>query len=121
MEIIFHAHNAPISDRLRKRAELALHRLARRLTRAVDAIVRFEQDGPVKRVEIVLHAPRQRNVVALGEGRFYGPALTTAIDRLGAQVRKLPRPHKPGVRVRAATRARKSGSLERATARVARA
>lgn len=121
MEIIFHAHNAPIPDRLRRRAELALQRMARRLTRAVDAIVRFEQDGPVKRVEIVLHAPRQRNVVALGEGRFYGPALTTAIDKLGAQVRKLPRAHKPGVRKRAATRARKSGTLAKVATRAVRA
>lgn len=116
MEIIFHAHNAPIPDRLRKRAELALRQTARRLTAAVDAIVRFEQDGPVKRVEIVLHAPRQRKVIALGEGRFYGPALTTAIERLAAQVRKLRRAHKPSVRKRAATRARKSGTLKQATA-----
>ena len=115
MEIIFHAHNASISDRLRRRAELALRQTSRRLTRAVDAIVRFEQDGPVKRVEIVLHAPRQRKVIALGEGKFYGPALTIAIDRLGAQVRKLRRAHKPDVRKRAATRARKSGTLKRAT------
>lgn len=94
MEIIFHAHNAPIPTRLRKRAETAVKRVSSRLTRAVDAIVRFEQDGPVKRVEIVLRAPRQRNVVALGEAKFYGPALTTAIDKLGAQVRKLRRNHK---------------------------
>jgi ribosome-associated translation inhibitor RaiA len=94
VEIIFHAHNAPIPDRLRKRAETAVKRVSGRLTRAVDAIVRFEQDGPVKRVEIVLRAPRHPNVVALGEGRFYGPALTTAIEKLGAQVRKLHRNHK---------------------------
>ena len=120
MEIIFHAHNAPIPDRLRKRAELALQRIGRRLTRAVDAIVRFEQDGPVKRVEIVLHASRQRRIVALGEGKFYGPALTIAIERLGAQVRKLPRAHKPGIRKRAATRARKTGAFRGVGKRVAR-
>jgi ribosomal protein L34 len=39
--------------------------------------------------------------------------LTTAIERLGAQVRKLRRAHKPSVRKRAATRARKSGTLKR--------
>ena len=121
MEIIFRAHNAPIPDRLRRRAELALRRTGRRLARAVDAIVRFEQDGPVKRVEIVLHSPRQRNVVALGEAKYYGPALTTAIERLGAQVRKLRRAHKPGIRKRAATKARKMGTLtpKRARARKA--
>ena len=111
MEIIFHAHNAPLPDRLRRRAELAIRRMGPRLARAVDAIVRFEQDGPVKRVEIVLHAPRQRNVVALGEAKYYGPALTTAIERLGAQVRKLRRAHQPTVRKRAATIARKTGTL----------
>ena len=121
MDIIFHAHNAPIPDRLRRRAELALRRIGRRFPRAVDAIVRFEQDGPVKRVEIVLHAPRQRDVVALGEAKFYGPALTTAIERLGAQVRKLRRAHKPGVRKRAATRARKTGTLAARTTRARRA
>lgn len=113
MEIIFHAHNAPRSGRLQRRADVAVRRVSRSLSRAVDAIVRFEQDGPVKRVEIVLHAPRQRNIIALGEGRFYGSALTVAIDRLGAQVRKLRRAHKPSVRTRAATQARKLGTLKR--------
>jgi hypothetical protein len=47
----------------------------------------------------------------LGEAKYYGPALTTAIERLGAQVRKLRRAHKPGIRKRAATRARKTGTL----------
>ncbi len=113
MEIIFHAHNAPIPPRLRKRAEAALRRLSGRMARAVDAIIRFENDGPIKRVEIVFHAPRQRNVVAMGEARFFGPALTAAIDKLGAQVRKLRRAHKPSVRKRAATRARKLGTIRR--------
>jgi ribosome-associated translation inhibitor RaiA len=93
VEIVFHAHNAPIPDRLRRRAEVALERVDG-LAHAVDATVRFEQDGPVKRVEIVLHAPRQKNVIALGEAKFYGPALNTAIDKLKAQVRKLRRNHK---------------------------
>ena len=112
MEIIFHAHNAAIPARLKRRAESAVRRVAGRLTRAVDAIVRFEQDGPVKRVEIVLHAPRQRNLIALGEARYYGPALTAAVERLRTQVGKLPRPHKPSVRKRAATRARKLGTMK---------
>lgn len=120
MEIIFHSHHAAISPRMRRRAELALERTARRLSRAVDAIVRFEQDGPVKRVEIVLHAPRQRNVVALGEARFYGRALTDAIEKLRAQVQKLRRASKPGVRTRAAVAARKAGALTRESIRAVR-
>ena len=89
MEIIFHAHHANISERMRKRAETSVRRAAERLTRTVDAIIRFEQDGRVKRVEIVLHAPRQRKLIARGEGNFYGPALNTAVDRLLNQIRTL--------------------------------
>ncbi len=87
MEIIFHEHHANISERMRKRAEAAVRRAAMRLSRAVDAIIRFEQDGRVKRVEIVLHAPRQRKLIARGEGSYYGPALTTAVDKLLNQIR----------------------------------
>jgi len=89
VEIIFHAHHASISDRMRRRAESAVRRAAVRLSRAVDAVIRFEQDGPVKRVEIVLHSPRQRDLVAQGESKFYGPSLTTAVERLEAQIRRL--------------------------------
>ncbi len=89
METIFHSHHAVISPRMRRRAEIAAERAAARLPRAVDAIIRFEQDGPVKRVEIVLHAPRHAEIVASGEARYYGPALTIAIERLGSQIRKL--------------------------------
>lgn len=89
MEIIFHAHHANISDRMRRRAETAVRAAAARMSRAVDAIIRFEQDGPVKRVEIVLHAPRSRNLIAQGEAKYYGPALGTAMDRLTTQIRRL--------------------------------
>ena len=89
MEIIFHAHHANISDRMRKRAEASVRRAAARLTRTVDAIIRFEQDGRVKRVEIVLHAPRQRKLIARGEASYYGTALNTAVDRLLNQIRTL--------------------------------
>src|SRR5215213_3728192 len=97
---------------MRRRAELAVQRAAVRLARAVDAIIRFEQDGPVKRVEIVLHAPRQRNIVALAEDRFYGRALTAAISKLSAQVRKLGRARKAAVRKRAGTRERATRARE---------
>lgn len=88
MEIVFHAHRAVISDDLRARAERAVHKAAARLRRTVNATVRFEEDGPTRRVEIVLHAPRHRPVVAAGEGRLFGPALSAAMARLNAQVTK---------------------------------
>jgi len=71
---------------MRRRAEAGVRRIGRRVARAVDAVIRFEQDGPVKRVEIVLHAPPKRDLVARGESRFYGLALADALVRIGAQV-----------------------------------
>ncbi len=102
---------------MRRRAELAVEQTAERLSRAVDAIVRIEQDGPVKRVEIVLHAPRNRDIVARGEARFYGPAMTIAVDRLSAQVRKL-RELKSVDRKRRSASARRAGIANRKTAGV---
>ncbi|MEP6507286.1 MAG: hypothetical protein ABJC63_03600 [Gemmatimonadales bacterium] len=43
----------------------------------------------MKRVEIVLHAPPKRDLIARGESRFYGLALTDALLRIGAQARSL--------------------------------
>ena len=105
MDIIFHAHHANVSDRMRRRAEASVRRAALRIGRTVDGIIRFEQDGPVKRVEILLHAPRQRDLVARGEAKFFGPALASAMARLTAQIRPL----------RASRRtARRSGGLRKA-------
>ena len=88
MEIIFHAHHAKIPEPLRGRAERAVLKFGRRLQRAVDAVVRFEDDGPTRRVEIVLHAPKHRNLVAEGRSRSYAVALTDALQRLQAQIPK---------------------------------
>jgi ribosome-associated translation inhibitor RaiA len=91
VEIVFQSHRAVVSDHMRAQAHRALTKLGARLTRAVDALVRFEQDGPTRRVEIVLHAPRNRRLVASGEARFFGPALATAMTRLEAQAREVKR------------------------------
>jgi ribosome-associated translation inhibitor RaiA len=86
MEIIFHAHHATISSRLQQRAEQSVNKLVERLGRAADAVIRFEEDGPTRRVEVTLHAPRSRRLFAHAEGRHFGPALTAALHRLEAQV-----------------------------------
>jgi ribosome-associated translation inhibitor RaiA len=101
MEIIFHAHHASISPRLQQRAEQCIRKLVQRWGRAVDAIVRFEEDGPTRRVEILLHAARGRRLVARGEGRSFGPALSTALDRLDARVSHVKRTRKAVARVKA--------------------
>ena len=98
MEIIFHAHHAVISDHMRQRAERLVRKLASRLSRPVDAIVRFEQDNPVRRVEIVLHAPRCRRLVAEGSARNYGPALSQAAARMEAQLKRVKRTPKARAR-----------------------
>ena len=98
MEIIFHAHHAVISDHMRQRAERLVRKLAGRLRRPVDAIVRFEQDSPVRRVEIVLHAARRKSLVAEGSARNYGPALSQAATRMEAQLKRIKRTPKARAR-----------------------
>jgi ribosome-associated translation inhibitor RaiA len=112
VEIVFHAHHAVISDELRARAERAVHKAAARLHRAVDAIVRFEEDGPTRRVEIVLNAPRHGPVVAVGEGRQLSAALTAALARLQAQVGKGDAPRARARRPRGAVGLNGAGSAE---------
>lgn len=98
MDIVFQTHRAVVSDSVRLRAEAAVTKLTERVRRAVAATVRFETDGPTRRVEIVLRAPRRRDIVAEGEGRAFGAALTRAVARLRAQLTKTaaarPRPRR---------------------------
>lgn len=86
MEIVWHAHNAVVSGRLRERAEANVEKIARRLNRTVGATIRFEREGTRCRVEVILHAPRRRPVIAEGQGRYYGPALALALGHLARQV-----------------------------------
>jgi ribosome-associated translation inhibitor RaiA len=86
VDIVWHSHNAVISDRLKQRATRALHKVASRLPRAVDGIVRFEREGTRCRVEVMLHAPRHKTLVAEGHARYYGPALAAALAHLEGQV-----------------------------------
>jgi ribosome-associated translation inhibitor RaiA len=103
VEIIFHAHHAIISEHMRARATRALSKFATRVDRPVDAVVRFEGDGPTRRVEIVFHAARGRRLVAEGHGRYYGPALKEAVTRL---LRQLPKKHTPRAKARVVARVR---------------
>jgi ribosome-associated translation inhibitor RaiA len=105
MQIIFHSHHASVSDRLRLRAEQGVRKLATRLGGTVDAVIRFEDDGPTRRVEIVMRASRHRRLVAGGEGRYLGPALSEAIEGLRDQVDRARRIRSKAARRRAALRA----------------
>jgi ribosome-associated translation inhibitor RaiA len=92
MEIIFHEHHATVSDHMRQRAVSGVRRMAQRLDRVVDAVVRFEQDGPTRRVEVILHLPKHRRLVAKAEGRYFGPALGEALAKLRVQIAAVKRP-----------------------------
>ena len=88
MEIHFHTHHAVVSDAMRKRAEREVSRAAERIPRVVEAVVRFEQDGPLRRVSVALRAPQRHDLIGRAEGKFFGPALATALSRVRAQVAK---------------------------------
>jgi ribosome-associated translation inhibitor RaiA len=105
MQIIFHSHHASVSDRMRLRAEQGVRKLANRLGGTVDAVIRFEDDGPTRRVEIVMHASRHRRLVAGGEGRYLGPALSEAMDGLRDQIDRARRMRSKAARRRAALKA----------------
>jgi Sigma 54 modulation protein / S30EA ribosomal protein len=105
MQIIFHAHHATVSDRLRLRAEHGVRKLGTRLGGAVDAVIRFQDDGPARRVEIVMHASRHRRLVAAGQARYFGPALARAVEGLREQVDHARRARGKGARRRAAQKA----------------
>jgi len=88
VEIHFHAHHAEVSAAMRKRAEREVRRVAVRLPRVVEAIIRFEQDGNVRRVSVALRAPKHHDLLGTGEGRYFGPSLAQALQRVKAQALK---------------------------------
>jgi ribosome-associated translation inhibitor RaiA len=98
VEIVLRSHNAKVAAVIRDKAQLAVSKIARRLRRTVGADVVFATDGPTRRVEIVLHAPRQRRLVAEGKARQYGIALDRALDHLAAQTNHAKRPAKERAR-----------------------
>ncbi len=89
MEIILHAHHAEVTDSLRANAEAAIHRIASRIHRVANAIVRFIGDGTTRRVEIVLHGTRSRSLFAQADARDFAPALAIAVQRLESQVARV--------------------------------
>ena len=86
MDIVFHTHHVPASERLRRKAEQALRKAARRVPRPVDAVIRIAQDGPTRSVELVLHTGNGRRYVARSEARYFGTALADAARRLTMQL-----------------------------------
>ena len=99
MQIAFHSPHAPITLFTRLRAERIVTRLAERIHGPVTATVRVEPDGPLRRVEIMLHASRRSAIVGQGRGRTVGPALAEAAANISAQLDRLkPRRRSPAGR-----------------------
>ena len=86
MEIILHAHHAEVTDSLRVQAHAAVERIAARVKRVANAIVRFIGDGPTRRVEIVLRAGGRGELFAQADARAFAPALSAAVQRLESQI-----------------------------------
>lgn len=101
MDIVFQSHHANVPERVRQNAIRSLERLGLRLTRPVSGIIRFEEDGRMRRVELEVQG-RGRRLVAEGTGRYFGPALAAALAHLEAQLRRVGRLN---VRARRAVRA----------------
>jgi ribosome-associated translation inhibitor RaiA len=87
VDIVFQSHHATVPARVRQHATRSLEKLGQRLTRPVSGVIRFEEDGRMRRVELELLA-RGRRLVAEGTGRYYGPALSSALAHLEAQLRR---------------------------------
>ncbi|MBX3175486.1 MAG: hypothetical protein KF709_13810 [Gemmatimonadaceae bacterium] len=88
MDVVIHSHHASVSEHMRKRALRAVQRVATRLPRAVEAILRFEEDGPTKRVTVTLRAPRHHDLMGRADGKFFGPALVAALARVTTQINR---------------------------------
>lgn len=88
MKVIFHSHHAAVSEHMRRRAERLVEHAAERIPRIVEGLVRFEEDGAIRRVTVTLRAPRHHELIGQAEGRYFGPALASALARLLAQARK---------------------------------
>ena len=91
MEIQFQSHHADVTDSMRDRAERAVRKLADRVPGAVDAVIRFERDGRMRRVEITMRASRRRTLVAEALAARFPSALSAAVQRLDQQTRELRR------------------------------
>lgn len=88
MEIAFHRNGALVSDATLRKIEKMIAEAGTRFPRAMDATVRFDAAGVTRRVEILLRAPRHTPLVATGEGRYFGPAASQALQRLRLQLRR---------------------------------
>jgi hypothetical protein len=88
VQLVFKHVGIALTQSMLKKAEAAVLKAAERIPRATGATVRFDEDGPERRVEIVFTAPRGTRLVAAAAGRYWGPALNAALTKLVRQASK---------------------------------
>jgi hypothetical protein len=88
VEMVFSHRGIALTKSMLKKAERAVLKAAERIPRATAAIVRFDADGPERRVEIVFTAPRGTRLVAAAVGRYGGTARNAALLKLVRQASK---------------------------------
>lgn len=88
MQLVFKHVGIALTQSMLKKAEAAVLKAAERIPRATGATVRFDEDGPERRVEIVFTAPRGTRLVAAAAGRYWGPVLNAALAKLVRQASK---------------------------------
>ena len=86
MEIVMHLHHATVNDGMRANIVALVENAAKNLPRVVDATIHLDEDGSLRRVEVMLHAPKQPALVATAEGRYFGPLVSEALLKLGKQM-----------------------------------
>jgi ribosome-associated translation inhibitor RaiA len=88
VQLVFKHSGVALTQSMLKKAERAVLKAAERIPRATGATVRFDEDGPERRVEITFVAPRAMRLVASAAGRYWGPALNAALVKLVRQASK---------------------------------
>lgn len=88
MELVFSHRGIALTQSMLKKAEAAVIKAVERIPRATGATVRFDEDGPERRVEIVFNGPRGTRLIAAAAGRYWGPALNAALTKLVRQASK---------------------------------
>lgn len=89
MQVVIHGHQTDVTTSLKRRAEEGVGKLNTHLNRLQSAEVIFSEDGVFKSVELIVQAPNNTTLTAKSEAKYHEAALTDAIGKIDAQIRKL--------------------------------
>ena len=95
MQTTITARHCEIPDALRERASAVIDRVGSLSSRAIEATVVFDAEGPSRTAEIRLHVDRGEVLIATGEADDHRTALDRAEEKLRRQLEKSARPRRP--------------------------